>query len=157
MESNLKEKHFKKLVNLSTYYKNSFKPKYIVWPESAFEFNSKIIQQKNIHLFDWLEQDQLLITGLQEKIIMLKVKSEIYNSAFIINNKAEVINYYDKVKLVPFGEFIPLRNILSFKKFTIGSIDFSPGLNSNIIEIEKNSIKIGMLICYEIIFSRKKL
>ena len=154
-ESNLKEKHFKKLVNLSTYYKNSFKPKYIVWPESAFEFNSKIIQQKNIHLFDWLEQDQLLITGVTREDTNSKIQSEIYNSAFIINNKAEVINHYDKVKLVPFGEFIPLRKYFSFEKFTIGSIDFSPGLKSNIIEIEKNSIKIGMLICYEIIFPGK--
>ena len=154
-KKNLREKHFQKLVYLSTYDNNNFKPKYIIWPESAFEFNLEKNQHENINLFNWLEKGQLLITGSTRVVNNVESQAQIYNSAFVINNNGKIINYYDKVKLVPFGEFIPLRKSLNFKKITMGSLDFSSGINSNILAFEKGTLKIGLLICYEIIFPEK--
>ena len=71
----------------------------------------------------------------------------------IFNNKLDLIANYNKIKLVPFGEFLPFENILNkigIKKITEGYGSFSSGSNSNIF-ILKN-LKILPLICYEIIF-----
>ena len=46
-------------------------------------------------------------------------QGQYYNSFVIINNNFEIIQQYDKQKLVPFGEFLPLENFLNnfgFKK-----------------------------------------
>ena len=71
----------------------------------------------------------------------------------VINNKLEIIQSYNKRKLVPFGEFLPFENIVSklgLKKITEGHGSFLKGENNNSLVIE--SIKILPLICYEIIF-----
>ena len=74
-------------------------------------------------------------------------------TSFKWNNKFEVIQYYKKQKLVPFGEFLPFENFLNnfgFKKITQGHGSFSRG------KIQKNiifeNLNILPLICYEIIF-----
>ena len=72
---------------------------------------------------------------------------------FIINNKLEVIQSYNKRKLVPFGEFLPFENILSklgLKKITEGHGSFLKGQDDNSLVV--NRIRILPLICYEIIF-----
>ena len=50
-------------------------------------------------------------------MVLEKIKDgKIYNSLFLIDNISNSISYHDKMKLVPFGEFIPFRNVLkSFK------------------------------------------
>ena len=62
-------------------------------------------------------------------------KPNTFNSLIIANNELEVIFQYNKVKLVPFGEFLPYENILSklgLKKITEGYGSFSKGVGSNI-------------------------
>ena len=152
-DDNLKDSHFIKLVRMSLVNKDYFKPKYIIWPESAFQFDAKILNNKSFNFFDWLEDDQILITGATRREYKDNKLFNIFNSSYFINQNNDIIDYYDKVKLVPFGEYIPLRNFLRLKKMTSGSLDFISGLNSNVINLDNNFIKIGMLICYEIIFS----
>ena len=58
-------------------------------------------------------------------------KINFYNSLVVLNNNAEVVNVYNKIKLVPFGEFIPFENLLAkwgLKKITFGYSSFSSGL-----------------------------
>ena len=71
-----------------------------------------------------------------------------------MNNKFEILFKYNKIKLVPFGEFLPLENILNnfgLKKITQGHGSFSRGTEKSIFIYEK--LKILPLICYEIIFT----
>ena len=67
-DDNLKDNHFDKLVRMSSVNNDAFKPKYIIWPESAFQFDNEILKNKNFNLFSWLDNDQLLITGATDGI-----------------------------------------------------------------------------------------
>ena len=83
-----------------------------------------------------------------------------FNSLVVLNHKLEILSLYNKVNLVPFGEFLPLENILSkfgLKKITSGYNSFSSGNTREIIDLgnEFNQKLILPLICYEIIYSGK--
>ena len=71
-----------------------------------------------------------------------------------------MIDSYQKIKLVPFGEFLPFEKFLSkigLKSLTNNYKSFSAGKERNLIEIDKENftLKILPLICYEIIYSGK--
>jgi len=76
---------------------------------------------------------------------------KMYNSLFIINKKAQIVAIYDKNHLVPFGEYVPLSNILPIQKLTAGMTDFEAGKPTN--NLQAGGINIKPLICYEVIFS----
>ena len=81
-------------------------------------------------------------------------KGKIFNSLVFLNYEGKILYQYDKIKLVPFGEYIPFRehlkpisNFLSSTDFTSGKILSNPNLDGfgNIIS----------LICYEILFTEE--
>tara|TARA_B110000037_G_scaffold189454_1_gene221689 strand:- start:259 stop:1173 length:915 start_codon:yes stop_codon:yes gene_type:complete len=83
-----------------------------------------------------------------------------YNSFSFYDHEVNLVNTYNKVNLVPFGEFLPLERILGkigLRSLTNNYQSFSSGKNREIIRINKNDfdIKILPLICYEIIYSGK--
>ena len=83
-----------------------------------------------------------------------------YNSLAILNYKLDVLTSYNKMNLVPFGEFLPFENFFSkigLKKITSGYNSFSPGNKREIINLglEFDEKLILPLICYEIIYSGK--
>ena len=72
-----------------------------------------------------------------------------YNSLVKINTtKTE---YFDKIYLVPFGEFLPLRDLLKFFQIIVGPVDYTKGEKDRLIIIN-NKISFIPVICYEIIF-----
>lgn len=74
-----------------------------------------------------------------------------YNSAFLISPGMEVVDRYDKLHLVPFGEYVPLKKLLFFvDKMTEGIGDFSTG--DRVKTLDMPGTKIGTLICYEGVF-----
>ena len=77
-----------------------------------------------------------------------------YNSLLLVNNEFEVVQQYNKQKLVPFGEFLPFESWFSrfgLKKITEGHGSFQKGNDKN--NIETNQFNILPLICYEVIFT----
>ena len=83
-----------------------------------------------------------------------------FNSLVVLNHKLEILSLYNKINLVPFGEFLPFEKILSkfgLKKITSGYSSFSPGNNRTMINLGNkfNKKLILPLICYEIIYPAK--
>ena len=131
-----------------------------VWPEGILPD----ISQNELKEYEWLfdknfDENHLLILGINSQSIINGFK-KFFNSLSVYDNELNLINSYNKINLVPFGEFLPLENIL--KNFGLKSItnnyqSFSRGDQRDIIEIKKQNslLKILPLICYEIIYSGK--
>ena len=88
--------------------------------------------------------------------ISSKKDQKIYNSLILFDSNLNIIDKYHKNNLVPFGEFLPLENLLTnfgLKKITQGYQSFSFSDERDLISLY--NIKILPLICYEIIYSGK--
>ena len=75
-----------------------------------------------------------------------------YNSAYLLDPAGRYVDRYDKMHLVPFGEYIPLRNTLPFlAKFVPFDASLSAGERQTIFRVMKggNALRFGVLICYE--------
>jgi apolipoprotein N-acyltransferase len=78
------------------------------------------------------------------------------NSVLAINAKGDILTSYDKAHLVPYGEYLALRWLLEplgASRLVPGSIDFWPGPRPRTLNLGKDKPKVGLQICYEIIFS----
>jgi apolipoprotein N-acyltransferase len=74
--------------------------------------------------------------------------ADYFNSAYLLTPAGESRGKYDKVHLVPYGEYVPLRNIVPFVKgLTAGIGDFTAGAGFYPLLLDDR--KIGILICYE--------
>jgi len=144
-------KNIEKLIKYSDPKKN--KKTFFIWPEGIFTgYNFEQIKQYKF-LFEKNFSDNHLILFGVNTLVEGKTNNQIYNSLVVINNKFEIIFKYDKQKLVPFGEFLPFKSILSklgLKKITEGYGSFSSGNQTNVFLL--NNLKLLPLICYEIIF-----
>ena len=147
--------NLKTLISLSNKDYKANKPDLVVWPESALTF----FVNENENLLEYLKKNLnkeiiLISGGLRRQTT--NNKTRIYNSLYLIKDGA-ILNYYDKKKLVPFGEYMPLGKFIKFKKLTDGNLDFSKGSKSAFHEvmIENNKFNIQTNICYEGIFTMR--
>jgi len=76
---------------------------------------------------------------------------QLLNSALVVAPQGGVLGRYDKIHLVPFGEYVPLKSLLFFAdKLTREVGDFARGTERKIFEL--NGMRVGVIICYESIF-----
>src|SRR5207247_9313985 len=79
------------------------------------------------------------------------VTGQIYNSAFLVDAVGHISTRYDKMYLVPFGEFVPLKKLLFFAGKVVPEIsDFSPGQHYDTFLL--NGHKFAIHICFEVVF-----
>jgi apolipoprotein N-acyltransferase len=75
----------------------------------------------------------------------------IYNSGLVVDPSGRVLGRYDKIHLVPFGEYVPMQHWLFFaSKLTREVGDFARGTERKAFDL--NGLKAGVFICYESIF-----
>jgi apolipoprotein N-acyltransferase len=75
-----------------------------------------------------------------------------YNSAGLLTEKAMNAQIYNKIHLVPFGEYVPLRDSFPLFAWIVGDLvpdDFDSGREPVILQMSKKPVKIGPLICFE--------
>ena len=145
------EKNIEKLINLSLKDNDVNIPKIVIWPEAALT----LYLNEELEFLNYLKKkipsNITLVTGALRRVLE-NDEVKIFNSLYVLEGSKIV--HYDKKKLVPFGEFVPLRNFVDFLKITPGSTDFSVGRGSGILEIKLKNKKIIFepSICYEAIF-----
>jgi len=137
-----------KLIHLSK--DNNSDITHVIWPESAVPFLLNYHEDERINLMGAIRQGSFLLTGGMRAVDV--GNRTLANSLFVLNDLTDILTYYDKIHLVPFGEYVPLRGILPLDKFVPFSEDIVVGTHEKTIEVEQAK-PAGVLICYEVIFS----
>jgi len=128
----------------------------LIWPESAFPFFLTREADAMAQIDDLLPKGTILITG-SVRAPDLPPGTRItraYNSIYAIDHDGSVLSIYDKLHLVPFGEFLPFQDWmekLGFAQLTKVQGGFIPGTGRRAMEIP-NAPRALPLICYEAIF-----
>jgi apolipoprotein N-acyltransferase len=128
----------------------------LIWPESAFPFFLTREGDAMAQIADLLPKGTVLITGAVRAPDLppgTRV-TRAYNSIYVIDHDGSVLSVYDKLHLVPFGEYLPYQDLmekLGFVQLTKVQGGFIPGLRRRTMEIP-NAPRVLPLICYEAIF-----
>jgi len=127
-------------------------PSLIIWPETAvpFLFGSDIANTERLVQFQKQSRTSLLFGA-----VMIKKQSaestDLTNSAILLDKEGKKSYVYDKIHLVPFGEYVPLRKVLFFiDKLVVGIGDYIPG--KQYLMADTGMGRFSTLICYEVIF-----
>lgn len=128
-------------------------PGLIIWPESPAPFFVT-----DLHLRGTLGElarttDSYIVTGSMgiEHAGDRNQPPEIFNSAALIAPSGEWIARYDKIHLVPFGEFIPFESLISFAKPLTREIG-TFGRGRSRMPLDAGNMRLGAFICYESVF-----
>ena len=99
--------------------------------------------------------NSLLLTGTMDLEIEDDRAVAAYNVVSVIDDEGEIVGSYRKAHLVPYGEYLPLRDVLEpigLSRLVAGTIDFLPGPGPQTLDLGRHG-RAGVQICYEIIFS----
>jgi len=141
------------VVELSAAGRDRRFPDLIIWPESPAPFYTT-----DPRLHDWVRR---LASATRAYVIVgsLGIRSsrdggmrtQMMNSAALVAPNGEWVARYDKIHLVPFGEYVPFKSLLVFaEKLTREVGDFSAGSERTVFSLGEQ--KVAAFICYESIF-----
>lgn len=126
-------------------------PTHVIWAETAAPYFIANEAGPRQAIAAATPKGGLIITGAPRTTPKREPVYKIWNSLHGINEQANIVGTYDKSHLVPFGEYMPLRNVLGINKLTAGSTDFSAGPGLRTLRL-KGLPPVSPLICYEVIF-----
>jgi len=144
------------------------KPQLVIWPESCVPGELRYDRD----IYDLVHNlcravDAPILLGSQD--IEFGDEKKFYNAAVLIHPKFKYLGQYNKLHLVPFGEYVPLRDHLPFlRKLTPIEADFAPGNDSTTFGLPQQTmrfkgdkgelishtrmVRFGVVICFEDIF-----
>lgn len=129
---------------------------HLIWPESAFPFLLTEKPSALTTIADLLPPGTVLFTGAAraERVIGSDDPPMVFNSIYAIDDGGEIRAAYDKVHLVPFGEYLPFGGLLraiGLRQVIALPGGFSPGQTLRTLSLP-GAPPFAPLICYEIIF-----
>jgi apolipoprotein N-acyltransferase len=126
----------------------------IVWPESPSPFYTNdplfrdAVSALALHSGTWVVAGSIGITPTMHRG---GESSQIFNSAALVNPQGEWVGRYDKVHLVPFGEYLPFPQLFAFAGGLTKEVgEFQRGASR--APLDAGGERFGMFICYESIF-----
>jgi apolipoprotein N-acyltransferase len=138
----------------------------IVWPESPSPFytNDPLFRDAVSELArqsgSWVVAGSIGITPTMDATMHANMnaatnsgggRSQIFNSAVLVNPQGEWVGRYDKVHLVPFGEYLPFPQVFAFAGGLTKEVgEFQRGGSRT--PLDTGGQRLGMFICYESIF-----
>lgn len=149
-QPDLRAQHIRNLIVLSQRLVEDGEPRpnLVVWPETAIPM---ALDQGApvIDIVADLAKDRVLITGAVRVDRSDPVRPKLFNSLMVFEGQA-LTQTYDKAHLVPFGEYVPFADYLSFLRVA-ANVNFSPGPGVTTLRPETGP-SFSPLICYEIVF-----
>ena len=131
----------------------SRRPDLVVWPETATPFYFVASPKLTRMVTDAVRQAGTYLLAGSPSVDMEEDRQAYYNSAYLVTPEGHADQRYDKVHLVPFGEYVPLKRILSFAGKMVAQVgDFSAGEKGRTLAWKEGRAPIGVQICFEIIF-----
>ena len=107
--SELRERHWSMTANALNNLPHDNSPRFVIWPESPMNFTYAADRTFQEQLANFTRQNHtsLLFNSLEPTLA-----NGFYNSALLINEDGRLIAQYDKIRLMPFGEYVPLPHWL---------------------------------------------
>jgi apolipoprotein N-acyltransferase len=130
---------------------------HLVWPESAFPFYLNREPDALAQIGALLREQTVLLTGGDRMTDPQPpaTAGAVYNAIYVIDHNGSVLDVYDKVHLVPFGEYLPLQSLLErFGIMQLTKIEggFAAGETRRVMTVPRAPPMLP-LICYEVIFA----
>ncbi|WP_319407526.1 apolipoprotein N-acyltransferase [uncultured Desulfosarcina sp.] len=128
-------------------------PDLVVWPETATPFYFEASPKLTRLVTDAVRQAGVHLLVGSPSVQGQPGNYAYYNSAYMVAPDGRATGRYDKVHLVPFGEYVPLKHVLSFVGKMVAQVgDFSSGEKGRTLAWGENEPLVGVQICFEIIF-----
>jgi apolipoprotein N-acyltransferase len=141
-------------------------PRLLLWPEAAITDpldDARTGEHQAMATFQRTSAASLLGPGdlLLTGGLALTARDGVHvdgatNSIFALAPGGRVAARYDKAHLVPYGEYLPMRPLMSslgLSRLAPGDVDFAPGPGPRTLDLGGDWGKVGFQLCYEIIFS----
>jgi apolipoprotein N-acyltransferase len=125
----------------------------VVWPEAATPFLFEVESDYREELLRFVRSHGVALLFGSPAAVVEKDSNQLrlLNSAFLLTGDGRILDRYDKIHLVPFGEYIPVKGLLSFlDKLVVGIGDFLPGNAPEVMTGPGG--QLGVVICFEVIF-----
>jgi apolipoprotein N-acyltransferase len=131
-------------------------PRLVLWPEAATPDYIEIDHRARRSIAGLIgPEDAMLLGAVALDFGPDGYVSGAWNSAYAIDAGGRILGRYDKAHLVPYGEYLPMRPLLSaigLSRLSPGDLDYGEGPGPRTLDVGRFG-RAGLQICYEIIFS----
>lgn len=122
----------------------------VVFPETVVPDDLRYSEPSYKLIHDFATNGTPLFVGSMDAVYDESGHPKYLNSSMLIDTRGRLVEQYDKRHLVPFGEYVPLQNILPFiKALTPIEASFSPGSTSTVFHLDGPDTAFSALICFE--------
>ena len=141
----LTARHFEMSESALRQLPDNGKPRLLIWPESPmnFSYGSDNTLQERLATFAKANRTSVLLNSQEAA-----PNNGVYNSALLINEEGKLVAQYDKIRLLPFGEYVPLPVWLpgaGLIRAIVG--EFTPGTKYTLMPV--GGVHAGVFICIE--------
>jgi apolipoprotein N-acyltransferase len=124
---------------------------FVMWPESSTPFMFEEDEEGGTAVRDLAREVRVPILLGSDQVNRSYEPVRLYNSAFLVGPDGQTAGVYRKIHLVPFGEYIPFRVLVSVVSPIVESLgEFAPG--TSMVMLPVGSHLISTAICYEVVY-----